>query len=160
MENENAQLREQLRQMALENERLKSRIAELEAPPAGPRAMADAHMALRTVFAHTRDEAMAALMAKVKDMQVEVNEFRKTIDNAGLDFEITHVVNVLNELIASRGPGHTHRVDADGLQDTGIHTLGDWLSALIGNSELGEDGRVTVWENDLVFLSHPDMEVE
>ena len=157
MENENAQLREQLRQMALENERLKSRIAELEAKP-GPRAMANVHMALRTVFAHTRDEAMAALMAKVKDMQDDVQEFRKTIDNAGFDFEIEHVVKVLNDLLASLG--HPHRVDADGLQDNGIHTLGDWLNALICNSEVGEDGRVTVWENDLVFLRHPDMDVD
>ena len=157
MEHENAQLSEQLRQMASENERLKSRIAELEARP-DPRAMVDVHMALRTVFAHSRDEAMAGLMAKVHDMQDDVQEFHKTINNAGFDFEIEHVVQVLNELLASLG--HPHRVDADGLQDNGIHTLGDWLNALICNSELGEDSRVTVWENDVVFLSHPDMEVE
>ena len=101
---------------------------------------------------------MAGLMAKVHDMQDDVQEFHKTIDNAGLDFDIEHVVQVLNRLLASLG--HPHRVDADGLQDNGIHTLGDWLSALICNSELDEDGTVTVLENDFVFLRHPDMEVE
>ena len=137
---------------------LKQRIADLEAKPqASPAMDVDSYMALRTVLSHTRDHAMGELMTKIGNMQEEVQQFHTTIKKAGFDFEIEHVVNVLNELLASLG--HSHRVDADGLLDNGIHTLGDWLSAIVCNSQVHGDGHVAVWENDLTFLNHPDIDV-
>ena len=137
---------------------LKQQIADLEARPQATPAMdVDSYMALRTVLSHTRDHAMGELMTKIGNMQEEVQQFHTTIKKAGFDFEIEHVVNVLNELLASLG--HSHRVDADGLLDNGIHTLGDWLSAIVCNSQVHGDGHVAVWENDLTFLNHPDIDV-
>ena len=142
--NEVKQLKQQIVDMdGSYSEKLGRATQELQQLKAEPKPMElDGYLALRAVADHMRDQAMSDLMAKIQEMktenanlankvlqmQEEVDEFHHTINHAGMDFEIAHVAEVINDIL--RDVESPYLLDSQVLMQE-HHDLGGWLTLMI-----------------------------